>query len=318
MQTGIQDALVSLLADEAYSMVCCSELQRRLNEVLAQQHAIRISRPRFSFLLRSDQKRDIDDSERRMQEAEQAARLELAKATKVHAAVQQLTREGLESYLDRASPDYYYHHALLDEVQNTEANFAVYADRLRAVAREARSTRLIALDETNEVPRGLTFRNAYSELLLACQNLDAAGNTLEIPMAKLAQMESVLFGCIAVTPVPFLEMTVWCQSIEFLDRVMLARELESKENAMREVLADNCAPIWASYESARAKIVGVARVFLEEYWQQLREFAEKNYVSDVPDMPTIMSMLAPRYLSTPVELRKAESYSTNNPYFCER
>lgn len=281
----------ALLRDEAYMAVGQTLVNQALHAAAAKIGDIHDSRPPFGILSSKRRRTDYEQALRSAMEERTALKARLSKIESLETWVRLQIRPRLREYVRRASPSFARGREILGALEQYAGHIRGSLGHVQAAARELRTlARLLSEPST----RAALVR-AHADLREAATNLDCLFLQLEIADQRLRRAAAgSIFSEVAAPTVclgaqaPIVERIL---NSPQSDARLLA---EKAEAALRSFIAKGSADLLAQVESARTYVTAIEDEYIDNYWNQLRVFAQTHYVVEANLDEVLMDLIRRR------------------------
>ncbi|OIR06480.1 hypothetical protein GALL_113970 [mine drainage metagenome] len=283
----------ALLRDEAYMAVGQTLVTQALHAAAVKIDDIHDSRPPFGILSSKKRRTDYEQALRAAMEERTALKGRLSKIESLEAWVRLLIRPRLREYVRRASPSFARGKEILGALEQFSGHIRGSLGHVQATARELRTLSRLLSEPTTRA----ALVRAHADLREAATNLDCMFLQLEIADQRLRRAAAgSIFSEVAAPTV--------CLSAQapIVERILNSPQgdarllAEKAETALRTFIAKGSADLLAQADAARTYVTAIEDEYIDNYWNQLRVFAQAHYVVEA-DLDEVLMDLIHRRLN---------------------
>ncbi len=301
----LSESTLLLLRDEAYVHLCREALELQLAELDREKEAIEDTRPPFGVFARKETRDAFTRSMQVANETEAALRDRVDQLKRLDEWIKPKLRDEIAAYLEQASPDYGCFATMRQPVAVWRTEFGPLPDLLTAFARELKGYREL-VSEAKPSPKRQV--EALAHLRNAAVRLEQQNERLRAVVVSLAGLTgegTELARDLKLPPLPEFNRVTWVGRLALLPAEACIREATQVENEARAFVAAGTGIIEARLEAGETA-AGLHRDrFLDAYWDQLRAYAQSNYVEE-RDVDSVLAELAQRYVQGNIAERQAD------------
>lgn len=307
-------ATLEHLQDEAYAFLCREALQAQLATLARDKAAIAETRPPFGGLLaRKGARETFTRSMRTASDNEAALQEQLSRIDGITDWLRPLIRNSVSSYLAEASPGYCTLLQIDARLNDWEQACAALPELLQAFARDARAVHDAA---SRPGATSATYVHELAVLRESAERLAAQRSELSLIEQSITALAGEGPGReVRIPALPEMQHVSWVARLAVVPAVQLRSETARLEGEFRLLLTEGMTLVAARLDSAREVCGNLIENALEQYWNQLRQYARQHYVEE-REVGEVLEHLTRRYIDA--DLQRRQSGITNNPFLTGR
>ncbi len=285
--------IAGLLRDEAYMSLGRTVIIEAIDNATTKIDSVQDNRPAFGILSSRKNRNEYGQALQFAVDERAALEARLSKIETLEAWIRSLLRPKLRDYIRHASPSFGRGKEILCALDQYAGYIRGSTGYVQAMARELRNvSRLLSLREAEALPA-----RTHADLREAATNLDCLFLQLEISDQRLkrAAVESIFSE---VTP----PRSCFSPHTPIVERILNSpagkgRALAEKaESELRDFLATSIAELLAQADVAREYVACIEDEYIDNYWNQLRAYAQTHYVVE-RDLDEVLLELTHRRLN---------------------
>lgn len=269
-----------------------SAISEEIRKVAAKTAAVQETRPPFGILATPKARSEYGQALQNTSEEREALQKQLSKVEALELWIRSKLRPKIEDYIQRESPGFRRSKDVYQALDQYVMHINGCLDFVKAFARELHNLIKSAAASTSRTSNAYVF----DDLRQVAANLDCQFLELEIDNQRVVRAgENSIYSKIRIAPPSFDAQAIFVERLMCMSNAEIVTLAQQVEGSMRDFLSTGAAALTAQIETAREQVRCIEKEYIDNYWNQLREYAQIHYVVE-RDLDEVLLELSRRRL----------------------